>query len=97
QVPVAAAALDVMGSTDAALELALSGGEDYELCFVAAAGTVEPLAAEFATRFAVALTRVGQVTAPAAGGAVSARAADGSVHPLLRTGYRHFEGGEAGR
>jgi len=96
RVPVAAAALDVVGSSEAALDLALSGGEDYELCFAAAPGVIEALAAEFQDRFGVALTRVGEVTAPA-GAALSARAADGSVRPLGRTGYRHFEEGEAGR
>jgi thiamine-monophosphate kinase len=46
---------------DEAVELALGAGEDYELCFAAAPGTVEPRADEFKARFGVGLTRVGTV------------------------------------
>ena len=43
------------------LELALRGGEDYELLLAAEPGGVEPLAEEFSVRFGLALTRVGRV------------------------------------
>jgi thiamine-monophosphate kinase len=44
-----------------ALRMAVSGGEDYELCFAARAGAVEPHAAAFEEAFGIALTRVGRV------------------------------------
>ena len=91
-VPVAAVALDVMGARDQALELALAGGEDYELCFAAPAGAVPPLAAAFEGAFGLPLTRVGEVIA---GAGVARRELDGSVRPLPRTGYQHFGEGEA--
>jgi thiamine-monophosphate kinase len=46
-----------------ALRLAAAGGQDYELCFTAPAGPVQPLADEFRAGFGVALTRVGDVEA----------------------------------
>ena len=57
-VPVAEAAVAALGPR-VALELALSGGEDYELCFVTDPGVVD--VAYFAQRHGVELTRVGRV------------------------------------
>ncbi len=91
RVPVAAAALDVMGASDQALDLALGGGEDYELCFAAAVGAIEPIAAAFEQAFGLKLTRVGRVVA---GAGVARLEPDGSMRPLPRAGYQHF--GEAG-
>ncbi len=93
QVPVADAALDVMGASDQALALALGGGEDYELCFAAPAGLVPALADSFEQMFGLKLTRVGRIVE---GSGVARLEADGSVRPLERTGYRHFEGAEGG-
>lgn len=45
-----------------ALDLALAGGEDYELCFAAPAGAVEPVADAFRDAFDIPLTEVGHVT-----------------------------------
>lgn len=91
RVPVAAAALDVMGASDQARDLALSGGEDYELCFAAPAGAVEPLAQTFEQAFGLKLTRVGRVVE---GAGVARQEPDGSVHPLQRKGFQHFGEGE---
>ncbi|HYW06639.1 MAG TPA: AIR synthase-related protein, partial [Longimicrobium sp.] len=44
------------------VDLALTGGEDYELCFTAAPGAVDEVGAEFAEK-GVRLTRVGRVAA----------------------------------
>ena len=44
-----------------ARSVAMSGGEDYELCFVSPAGVTGPRADEFQERFGIGLTRVGQV------------------------------------
>jgi thiamine-monophosphate kinase len=41
--------------------LAMSGGEDYELCFVSPPGVAGPRASEFQGRFGIGLTRVGHV------------------------------------
>ncbi|MEX2571611.1 MAG: thiamine-phosphate kinase [Gemmatimonadota bacterium] len=46
---------------EAALALGLSGGEDYELCFVAAAGAVQRHRDAFLAEFGVPVTRVGTV------------------------------------
>jgi thiamine-monophosphate kinase len=70
------------------LDLALSGGDDYELLFAAATTDVEPWLDAFADRFGAALTRVGSVDT----GAGVARRDRGGTRPLERTGFRHFEG-----
>lgn len=70
-----------------ALEAALRGGEDYELCFAAPPGSVDPAALEPAT--GVALTRVGRVEE---GSGVWLEEADGSSEPLLKGGYDHTAG-----
>ncbi|HET6233286.1 MAG TPA: thiamine-phosphate kinase [Longimicrobiaceae bacterium] len=67
--------------------LALSGGEDYELCFCAAGGAVQPHASAFESETGVRLTRVGRVKAGA--GVWRADGAGGRV-PLGRGGYQHF-------
>ena len=41
--------------------LAMSGGEDYELCFVSPPSVTGPRASEFQERFGIGLTRVGRV------------------------------------
>lgn len=87
-VPVAAAALAVAGDADAALRLALGGGEDYELVFAAAPGVVAPLAAAFQAELGLRLTRIGEARE---GEGVVARAADGALRPLDIQGFRHFQ------
>jgi thiamine-monophosphate kinase len=88
--PVAAAARAAGGAGgaggEAALRLAATGGEDYELCFTAAPGTVEAVRAEFEARFGVALTRVGHVEEGS--GAVILDAA-GRV--LALEGFQHWK------
>lgn len=69
------------------LDLALGGGEDYELlCTVPAARVDEALAA--ARRAGVALTVIGAVLERSAG--LRLRAATGEVRPLRVKGYDHF-------
>lgn len=57
RVPVHSAA----ARTGRGLALALSGGEDYELCFAAPPGVIGPLAAEFRETFALTLYQIGEV------------------------------------
>ena len=70
-----------------ARELALTGGEDYELAFTAPAGTVQPTAEEFEARFALSLTRVGEVTSGAGLDIVGTGAAK------TPSGFDHFKAG----
>ncbi|HSJ10037.1 MAG TPA: thiamine-phosphate kinase [Longimicrobiales bacterium] len=69
------------------LRLALTGGEDYELCFTAPAGAVERVAALFTETFGLRLTRVGSVLA---GGGVFLRDYSGTVDELRLAGYDHL-------
>jgi thiamine-monophosphate kinase len=71
----------------ATLDLALGGGEDYELCFAAVPGQIEARRAEFEARFGTPLTRVGTV---AAGQGVLLDRADGSAPAPLSGGFDHF-------
>lgn len=86
RIPVAEGAAEALGP-EAALELALRGGEDYELCFAAAPGP--PDVAALAGEAGVELTRVGRVEA---GAGVRLEERDGSVVPLVRGGYDHTRG-----
>lgn len=88
-VPIAAAALEDAASRAEALRYAVAGGEDYELCFAAAPGAVEPLREGFAAEFGVPLTRVGRI----AEGEGVAWEADGSRRALDLEGFQHFRGG----
>jgi thiamine-monophosphate kinase len=72
---------------DHALRLALSGGEDYELCFAAPPGAVERLGEAFLQTFGLQLTCVGTVHE---GAGVALRDFDGAVRDLELTGYNHF-------
>ena len=83
-IPVAEAAVAALGP-EGALEAALHGGEDFELCFVTDPGKVDPEA--FERRFGLPLTRVGTV---AEGEGVWLRGADGVVHPVERGGFDHW-------
>ncbi|NIP59644.1 MAG: thiamine-phosphate kinase [Gemmatimonadetes bacterium] len=78
-----------------ALDLALRGGEDYELLLAAAPGSVEELVDEFALRFGTPLTRVGRVEAGE--GVHLARGEDGRPTPLDLGGFDHFAAGDGGR
>lgn len=87
-------------ATGAGLELALSGGEDYELCFAAPAGVVEGVVADFTAEFDLQLHRVGSVLEggrvvgglPLRAGEVGLRRGDGTVELLQSSGFQHFQG-----
>jgi thiamine-monophosphate kinase len=65
--------------------LAMSGGEDYELCFVSPPDATGPRADEFRERFGVGLTRVGHVEQ---GTGVEVLDADG--REWVTEGFDHF-------
>jgi thiamine-monophosphate kinase len=68
-----------------ALQFALTGGDDYELCFTAAAGKEKALFAA-AARHGVAVARIGEVHS----GAALRCMKDGKELPLSAPGYVHF-------
>jgi thiamine-monophosphate kinase len=85
-IPVHHGAVEESGP-DGGLELALTGGEDYELCFTAPSGSVESLTGEFFGSFGVALTRVGRVEG---GTGVRLVGASGQARTLAEGGFSHF-------
>lgn len=70
-----------------ALKLAASGGEDYELCFCAATGAGEAVAADFFEEFGIAITRVGRVVSGT--GVYWSGAGDDRI-PASAGGFQHF-------
>ena len=83
-VPVAPIALEVLGP-EQATEAALYGGEDYELCFSAGPGAVDP--AYFKEHFGLELTRVGCVRE---GCGVWIDRDGSGLEPAERTGFNHY-------
>lgn len=73
-----------------ARDLALSGGEDYELLATMPADGVEAARAELRDRFGVRLSEIGEVID---GSGVVAVDADGSEVALEPSGWDHFAGG----
>jgi thiamine-monophosphate kinase len=69
-----------------ALRLALTGGEDYELCFAAPPGTVEHIAESFVDTFDLKLTCIGTVHE---GSGVMLRTG-GAVVDMPYAGHDHF-------
>ena len=69
------------------LDLALGGGEDYELLCTVPAGRVAAAQA-LGARLGVPLTQVGTITAPGTG--LLLRGDDGRQRPLRVRGYDHF-------
>jgi thiamine-monophosphate kinase len=88
-IPVAAGLEGLGGGAAEALDLALTAGEDYELCLAAEPGGLGPRVAEFEARFGVRLTRVGRL---AEGAGVALQRADGSGRVALDGAYSHFGG-----
>lgn len=74
---------------DAAVRLALTGGEDYELCFAAPPGVVERIGVSFMETFDVPLTRVGTVHE---GTGVMLRTRAGDIVDMPWAGHDHFRG-----
>ncbi|MBI4545748.1 MAG: thiamine-phosphate kinase [Gemmatimonadetes bacterium] len=87
--PVSACLSEEVSAAQEIWELALGGGEDYELCFAAPAGRVAPLVGEFEREFGVRLSAVGEVRA---GSGVVVPGKEGRTEPLRVKGFRHFEG-----
>ena len=86
-IPIHPAVTEQLGG-DEALRLAVSGGEEYELCFSAAPGAVEKFAAAFQEHFELRLTRVGRIVS---GDGVWIEDSTGLI-PLQQGGFQHFGG-----
>jgi thiamine-monophosphate kinase len=67
--------------------MALGGGEDYELCFTAAPGSVEPLRRDFEQSFEIPLRCVGRI---GHGDGVWWVDAEGHRRPMESRGFGHF-------
>lgn len=89
-------AVPAHAAAEHAPELALTGGEEYELCVAAPPGAIERVAVEFEARFDIPLTRIGDVVAPPddddgrAGEAVRLRDPDGSLEAMPAPEFLHF-------
>jgi thiamine-monophosphate kinase len=86
-VPVHPAARAMASDTEDMLRLALGGGEDYELCFTAAPGSVRPQQGAFERETGVRLTCVGRI---GGGSGVWWTDAEGRRRPLGFGAYQHF-------
>lgn len=71
------------------LDLALQGGEDYELLFTASPANATAIAA-LSRRLGLPLTAIGRITRKHTGRRL--RLATGTRRALTVTGYRHFQG-----
>jgi thiamine-monophosphate kinase len=78
-------ALRALYPAERALSFALSGGDDYELCFSVASADVARVRG-IAAELGAAVTEIGELTAAA--GILGRR--DGQSRPLAPTGYVHF-------
>ena len=86
-IPVAPGVADAAGGWAEGLRIALSAGEDYELCLAVEPGGLTMAASEFQARFGIPLTRVGRIVE---GDGVLLERADGSGVCGLDGGYSHF-------
>ncbi|MFH1765109.1 MAG: thiamine-phosphate kinase [Gemmatimonadota bacterium] len=81
------------GQGDDPLHFPLEGGEDYELCFTVAPGSLDEWVGPFQDTFGIPLTKVGRATE---GAGVFLEAAGGRIRPLEKHGFSHFSGEEEG-
>jgi thiamine-monophosphate kinase len=87
-IPIHPALDHVSKDPERRLQLALTGGEDYEVCAMAPPGAVGPIADTFRDRFRIPLTRVGTV---GEGSGLSLRDPEGTAQPLRMGGFNHLE------
>ncbi len=94
RVPVHPELQEVMGSPEEALRMALTGGEDYEVCFTAAPGSVdEEIRRSLQDEFGVIVTKTGWVEE---GEGVYLSPGEGvSPRPVSEDGFDHFRAGRS--
>jgi thiamine-monophosphate kinase len=89
-VPLARGLVEMAGSLDARpLELALHGGEDYELVATISSSAIAATTRRMWDRFGTQLTEIGEVRA---GHGLIAVGAEGAERPLEPGGWDHFGG-----
>ncbi len=89
QIPVSEEVRHVARALQVApLSMALHGGEDFELCLTAPAGSLSLIQKVFAAQFQCPLVRVGTIQP---GRGVTLRLPDGTQQPLSARGYDHFQ------
>lgn len=89
RLPVSAAVQEVARKCDeTALDLALSGGEDFELCFTAPEGAAEELARAIHRQTGTPVSIIGEVLPESAGR--SLRLPEGQETALQARGWEHF-------
>jgi thiamine-monophosphate kinase len=86
--PISPALESWSGDEKRCRNLALQGGEDYELCVTAPSGALGPLVSAFGKEFGIPLSRVGRV---AEGKGVEVRGSLAKTG-VLQGGFSHFEG-----
>jgi thiamine-monophosphate kinase len=94
EIPIHPGVLDQLKSREDALRVALSGGEDYELCFVVPVDGLRGVREEFEDRFRLGLTRVGRVVAGS--GVWLQVSGESEPRPLVAEGFSHFRPGRDG-
>ena len=82
----AASALMALYDETAALQFALSGGDDYELCFTVPAQRVADVQADL-SRLGCGVTRIGRIVE---GEGVRVRGIDGEWMTTNHPGWEHF-------
>jgi thiamine-monophosphate kinase len=89
RIPVHPQLHEVMGSSEEALRMALTGGEDYEVCFTSAPGSVdEEIRRSIHDEFGVTVTKIGWVEE---GEGVYLTPKEGiSPQPASESGFDHF-------
>jgi len=73
-----------------AVELALNGGEDFELCFTATHGEGDKIADEFTETFELSMTKIGRIT----GSGLFIKGRDGKKRSLKPCGFDHIKSKE---
>ncbi len=88
-VPVHPALEEAPVSREQSIQLALTGGEDYELCFSAPPGALDDLTESFEDSFGIPLTRVGRAME---GEGVHLESAGRVAEAPRKKGFDHFSG-----
>ena len=84
--PLHPALIQAVSDSGTRLQLALRGGEDYEVCFSVSPGGLDHHVSSFREEFGIPISRIGQIQE---GAGVKLLGADGTQTPL-DGGFSHF-------
>ena len=90
-IPVHPALEGALGSRERSVQVALTGGEDYELCFSAPPGALDEWTESFEDSFGIPLTKVGWAME---GSGVHLESAGRVSEAPQKKGFDHFSGEE---